>query len=628
MTSKARSLATAIRRSPVLSAIIETPTNTVAFAEALTTATGGVVGAGGGGSESVATAADLPLSGNEVGDFAFVQETNRLYIWNGQGWYNIALVNTSPSFTQSGTPSANYILDSNGGSPLILTLQATDPEEVAIQWSYLASDSSDYFATIQQTDNTFTITSKPKATIQEYYPTGGSFSITFRASDGINVVPSISTFKINISTGNVYSVNSQFPKTFTQSPTLNGILQNGSYSGDIAINYDGTAIVTGSGSSNPVPGNSVYTGDGGLSFLYKNSNNTWVRTANGQHANYYSNAQNAVYGNAGVAISTDGKRALATTGANISSTGPGTWYRYYYDYTVGATDGADTGSVTFTSHSYNHTPSPTNVTGFLGLITSPLVKEIGSRYSYCIGVGPYVGSSSASGTGNVWTVQCDELAVGDGFSFQTRTINSNNVANYNSGLGGGAINHQGDRFLICSKGGFDYYAGTYPNLFKVGSTLSTLGGYSASSISNTGGGYNSLYRMRFDVNKKLYMNAGPKILIFDLSSGLSSDLNSYQEINLSQLLSTSTIDGTSISWSLSSFTNFSVSYNGDYILALNYTNGRIYVLNIYEGQWVFNCELAPPSGMFGAASMSADASTIVGRTLSGQIYVYNAETPG
>jgi hypothetical protein len=54
----------------------------------------------------------LPLSGNNIGDQAFVDSDNRLYIWNGSGWYNIALINTSPSIT--GGYESSYVFETDG----------------------------------------------------------------------------------------------------------------------------------------------------------------------------------------------------------------------------------------------------------------------------------------------------------------------------------------------------------------------------------------------------------------------------------------------------------------------------------------------------------------------------------
>ena len=45
-----------------------------------------------------ATVNDLPGTAT-AGDQAFVSGTNRLYIWNGSGWYNIALINNTPTWT-------------------------------------------------------------------------------------------------------------------------------------------------------------------------------------------------------------------------------------------------------------------------------------------------------------------------------------------------------------------------------------------------------------------------------------------------------------------------------------------------------------------------------------------------
>ena len=45
-----------------------------------------------------ANIAALPTSGT-AGDMAYVTATNRLYIWTGTGWYNIALINNNPTIS-------------------------------------------------------------------------------------------------------------------------------------------------------------------------------------------------------------------------------------------------------------------------------------------------------------------------------------------------------------------------------------------------------------------------------------------------------------------------------------------------------------------------------------------------
>ena len=55
----------------------------------------------------------LPIVGNTAGDTAFVKSTSRLYIHSGLGWYNVAVINN--------TPTVQSILDSNGGTtPFVL----------------------------------------------------------------------------------------------------------------------------------------------------------------------------------------------------------------------------------------------------------------------------------------------------------------------------------------------------------------------------------------------------------------------------------------------------------------------------------------------------------------------------
>ena len=147
------------------------------------------------GIKEISTISSLPLSGNVVGQQAFVQETNRLYIWNGAGWYNIALINTNPTI-DSNSYDAAYTLDSNGGIATVIELSASDPEGIPITWTYIASDSAQYFANITNDSSVFTITAKSNEEIWNYDSAGGTFSITFKASDGVNLATALSEFTI------------------------------------------------------------------------------------------------------------------------------------------------------------------------------------------------------------------------------------------------------------------------------------------------------------------------------------------------------------------------------------------------------------------------------------------------
>ena len=193
----------------------------------------------------------LPLSGNAAGDFGFVNSTNRLYLWNGSGWYNIALINSTP--TLSTTPDSNYAMDSVGAS-LSITILASDPEEVPIAYSYL-SDSASNFVTITQDSGVFTISPLTQAQLDSNgVGNGGTFTITFRASDGINIAPAVSSFTLSLGVNWAATLASPTEVIYSGTRT-----QNDSYGIDVSI-VGNTAVV---GTSASVEGVDVYSKSGG-----------------------------------------------------------------------------------------------------------------------------------------------------------------------------------------------------------------------------------------------------------------------------------------------------------------------------------------------------------------------------
>ena len=162
-----------------------------------------------------ATIDDLPLSGASTGDQAYVSGNNRLYIWNGTGWYNIALINTTPSI--SGV-LGTYSLATNGAATTV-TITATDPEGIPIAYS-IASDTSGNIATVTQgtgsNTNVFTITPSTNSAH------AGTFSLTFRASDGVNIATAASSFTL------VFNVsNSKYTTALVTSVGANNAVNEG-----------------------------------------------------------------------------------------------------------------------------------------------------------------------------------------------------------------------------------------------------------------------------------------------------------------------------------------------------------------------------------------------------------------
>ena len=151
-------------------------------------------GSAGSATTVYSTIGDLPLSGVTTGAQAYVSSTNRLYIWNGTGWYNIALINTAPTITQGG--SSSYGLAING-TPTVVTLEANDPEGIPITWNYaVTAGSLGSTATVSQSNNVFTIT---PSTLEADV---GDFTLTFTASDGVNLATSASEFSLFFSVAN------------------------------------------------------------------------------------------------------------------------------------------------------------------------------------------------------------------------------------------------------------------------------------------------------------------------------------------------------------------------------------------------------------------------------------------
>ena len=153
-----------------------------------------------------ATVDDLPLTGIPEGTQALVDSTNKLYIFTDAGWYNIALINQTPSI--SGVESS---YDLEGGVNTTVTITATDPEGFPLTYS-IASDTSGSIATVTQgtgaNSNVFTIAPSTSS--------AGTFTLTFTASDGTNVASAASTFTLSL-----IITNSQYTSTLLTSVGAN-----------------------------------------------------------------------------------------------------------------------------------------------------------------------------------------------------------------------------------------------------------------------------------------------------------------------------------------------------------------------------------------------------------------------
>ena len=248
-----------------------------------------------------ATAADLPLSGNNAGSKAFVSSTNRLYLWNGSGWFNIALLNTNPTITTGGAATYGLATD---GSATTITLAATDPEDVPIAWSYaVTAGSLGSTATVSQANNVFTVT--PSTDLAN----AGAFSLTFTASDGVNTATSTSAFTL------------EFTVDWTAASEQQKIQASDKQAGDefghsVSISDDGNTAIVGA------PLEDAGGTDTGAAYIFTRSGSTWAEQSKIVAADP---AQDDIFGGS-VGISGDGDTVIVGTNKGLGASGGNSAY--------------------------------------------------------------------------------------------------------------------------------------------------------------------------------------------------------------------------------------------------------------------------------------------------------------
>lgn len=148
--------------------------------------------AGGTSVTAYANLATFPSSGNTTGDMAFAEDTKALYVWDGTEWDQVySGSNQNPDWVVE--PNSTYQL-ANDGTATTATVEATDPDGFGVTYDYDTSPSNQTQATIvNNNDGTFTIT--PSTNDSD----AGDFVMRFKASDGLNVIGTTSTFSLAFS---------------------------------------------------------------------------------------------------------------------------------------------------------------------------------------------------------------------------------------------------------------------------------------------------------------------------------------------------------------------------------------------------------------------------------------------
>ena len=153
------------------------------------------------GAPTIYDSADLlPTSGVAVGTQAYVTANQKLYIRATGGWYNVATVNTTPTINSVADASSNtspFTLAKDGSTTTVITITATDSEGFPLTFSAVANSGFNGLATVAQDSSVFTITPK---SIDSATTTEGT--LTFRASDGVNIASEIATFSLTFEPAN------------------------------------------------------------------------------------------------------------------------------------------------------------------------------------------------------------------------------------------------------------------------------------------------------------------------------------------------------------------------------------------------------------------------------------------
>ena len=222
-----------------------------------------------------ANLAAFPTTGPSIGDQAFNQDNNKIYVWNGNGWFSVATINQTPTWTSE--PDASYVLSTNG-SPTTITVAATDPDGFPITYGHTATGLGN-IATISQSGGTFTITPSTNT------DNGGTFTVTFTATDGVNQItkPNISfslVFQVDFSnstslllkasgTGNNAVVPTDLSAN-SHTPTVNGDIYQTTFSPYRAGGY--SYMFDGNGDYLTAPTSTDFSFDGDFTiecFIYK-----------------------------------------------------------------------------------------------------------------------------------------------------------------------------------------------------------------------------------------------------------------------------------------------------------------------------------------------------------------------
>lgn len=135
---------------------------------------------------------ELPVQSLVSGAQAYVKSNKRLYVTLNNAYYNIATVNLTPTVTLD--PSGTIVLSDSGQPSAIVTMIATDSDGRDADLTFAVESDGNMLgrATLTQDSSVFTI----NPLTADSGATDGTFTLTFKASDGINIGTATKDFSL------------------------------------------------------------------------------------------------------------------------------------------------------------------------------------------------------------------------------------------------------------------------------------------------------------------------------------------------------------------------------------------------------------------------------------------------
>lgn len=387
------------------------------------------------GTISVSSADTLPLSNIQIGQQGFVTSTNRLYIYNGSGWYNIATINSTPYWVTEA--NASYTLNTDG-TATVVEINAADSDGTTV--SYTATGDSDFnlIATVvQDSDGRFVIRSiDSDGSVSK---TSASGTLTFTATDGVDQASTVSTFSITFGPDWSGSVTET---RITAIANLNASDRFGKASG---LSSDGKYLIVGApGEDSASVGGSSGSGsaDSGMISIFNESGGTWSLQQRLKYSgnSYYGFGQSA-------SLNSDGTYAII--GADLDSNYAGTAHIYTRSGSTWTHQQQITGSDTVNGNQYG--------AGFVSLNSDATYAVVAGKYHQTSGLTNAGALYVFTRSGSTWTQQ------------QKITVSSPEV---NHQLGADGQMSSDGNYIIASGTGDSSYSGAAFVFNRSGSTWS------------------------------------------------------------------------------------------------------------------------------------------------------------